>query len=275
MSEPCLVFQKAFATRDLRTFMGLVFPPTWSSIAARIMESGASMAAEPVSWAPRWTRVSPTVRHGRTAEQTAIKSCLYRAHDCLHQLWGLPIPSASMDEDDFFLYKRAQMCGEVAVLTLAEFALAGSIAQRHPELKPFLDTRNALPMMDVGGPLHGRSIAQIAARLDDTLHKQSRPRWVRDSGCATRFCDDYVPMLEGDRALIDHNWKVMLRTHWRPSSLPNARYNPTLDGLELTLWMIEDFYHLLDTDPVVDEGLASFNRSRRDSTVLPEGWNAP
>jgi len=264
-------FLKAFDTRDLSTFMHLVFPREWDAVAARILESGATMSEEPVPWAPRWTPISPTVRTGKDQLETAVKSCLYRAHDCLHQLWGLPIPSPHMTEDDFFLYKRAQMCGEVAVLTLTEFALAGSIAANFPSLKPFLETRNAIGLLE--GPLRGRSIPQIAARLDDLLHKKSRPRWVRESDMATRFVDDYVPMLEADRCLIDHNWNLMKKTGWYPIGLPNARYNPNLDGLELTMWMIEDFYHLLDTDPVMDAKLIAFNRERRSHTKLPEGWN--
>lgn len=266
-------FLKAFDTRDLPTFLKLIFPKEWEAISARIIESGAEMAPEPEPWAPRWTRISPTVRKGRDQLGTAVKSCIYRAHDCLHQLWGLPIPSRYMNEEDFYLYKRAQMCGEVAVLTLTEFALVGSMAQRIPSLKPFLETRNAIMLLE--GPLRGRSIVQVAARLDDLLHKMSRPRWVRESSMATDFVEDYVPMLEEDRRLIDYNWKLMKENDWYPTGLPNARYNPDLDGLELTTWMMEDFLHLLDTDPVVDEALAAFNRERRSHTKLPEGWNNP
>jgi hypothetical protein len=36
--------------------------------------------------------------------------------------------------------------------------------------------------------------------------------------------------------------------------------------------MITDFYHLMDTDPIVDEALRDFNRSRRRSIRLPAGW---
>ncbi len=57
--------------------------------------------------------------------------------------------------------------------------------------------------------------------------------------------------------------------------VPNARYNPHTDGLERPVWMIQDFFHLMDTDSVVDEPLANFNRERRAGLVLPEGWNAP
>lgn len=43
----------------------------------------------------------------------------------------------------------------------------------------------------------------------------------------------------------------------------------------LTTWMINDFYHLMDTDNVVDEPLAVFNRNIRANIVLPDTWNQP
>lgn len=265
---------EAFWTRDIAKFMTLVFPSSWSALSARILESGVTMSNEMSPWAPRWTTISPTARLGSNLVETAVKSCLYRAHDALHQLWGLPIPGRGLTLEDFYAYKRAQMCGEVAVLTLTEFALAQSLAQRFPLLKDFLHTRNALPMLEDGGPLHGKSFAQIAARLDCVLHKHQRPRWVRDNEAATAFADDYVPMLEEDRRMVDSNWQLMKISGWYPESLPNARYSPNLDGLELTLWMIQDFEHLMDTDPVVDNALMMFNRQRRAGVCLPEGWNA-
>lgn len=262
----------AFYTRDLTTFMEIVFPPLWRPIAARILESGATMSTTPCDWAPRWTPISPTVRTASIEHITHLKSCIYRAHDCLHQLWGLPLPSPDFTDDDFYLYKRAQMCGEVAVLTLVEFELATHLFAQLDDLsKDHLWSRNALPLVD--GPLRGKSPEEIATRLDDLLHKQRRPRWVRDSRAAIALVDDYVPMLEEDRQLVDHNWALMKNSHWSPGQLPNARYSPNLDGLELTLWMMEDFAHLLGTDPVVDWPLAMFNRSRRANIKLPAGWN--
>lgn len=38
--------------------------------------------------------------------------------------------------------------------------------------------------------------------------------------------------------------------------------------------MIEDFYHLMNTDSEIDEDLTQFNRSRRENIVLPSGWNS-
>jgi hypothetical protein len=273
-------FKEAFETRDIRRFLELVFPPEWSAISARILESGVTMSKELCPWAPRWTPVPPTVRKRRGSWpdylpdlETWVKSCIYRAHDCIHQLWGLPIPGPRFTTEDFYVYKRAQMCGEVAVLTLTEFVLCQRLQEIHPMIRDTLVKRNAIPMLE--GPLRGRTVEQIAARLDTLLHKQLRPKWVRDDKASTAFCDDYIPMLEGDRRAIDHNWQLMKDNHWLPKRVPNARYNPHTDGLELTVWMIQDFFHLMDTDSVVDEPLANFNRERRAGLVLPDGWNAP
>lgn len=265
------LFREAFETRDIERFMALVFPPTWRALAARIIESGATMSDELCAWAPRWSPIPPTVRRGRDELGTWVKSCIFRAHDCIHQLWGLPIPSDAFTEDEFYVYKRAQMCGEVAVLTLTEFVLCASLLERHHDLRPILSERNALPLL--AGPLGGKTTAQIAARLDGLLHKQVRPRWVRDCPTATAFVDDYVPMLAHDRRNVDHNWNLMKQAGWRPIGAPNVRYNPDLDGLELTLWLIDDFFHQLGTDPEVDEPLAAFNRARRAGLELPLGWN--
>lgn len=274
-------FRKAYETRDPATFMTLLFPSEWAPIRARILESGVTFSNEMCPWAPRWSPVPPTVRRGGSELATWVKSCIYRAHDLLHQLWGLPVPSADFTEDEFYVYKRAQMCGEVAVLTLAEFAFAKHLLDAFVDvvdadgglLMSTLMKRNALPMLE--GPLRGKTPLQLAARLDTLLHKQLLPKWARDCPNSKAFAEDYVPMLEGDRKAIDHNWGLMKATGWRPTGAPNVRYNPNLDGLELTLWLIEDFYHLLGTDPEVDEPLAAFNRQRRAGIVLPATWNEP
>lgn len=265
-------FVEAFETRDIEHFLKLVFPPTWQGIAARIVESGATFSKDMCSWAPRWSKIPPTVRTGRTPLETAVKSCIYRVHDCIHQLWGSPLPSERLDQDDFYEFKRAVMCGEVAVLTLTEFDFAGYWYDQNDALEDMLYDRNAIPMLK--GPLAGKSTLQIAQRLDDLLHKKSRPRWVREMPSAVAFVEDYVPMLEFDRVNIDHNWRLMKEANnWRPLTAPNSRYSPQLDGLELTQWMITDFFHLRDTDAVVDEPLRDFNRKRREGIVLPAGWN--
>lgn len=264
-------FRRAFETRDIEEFMALVFPPQWGSLASRILESGATMSGVPCIWAPRWSKIPPTVRKGKTDLHTHVKSCIFRVHDCIHQLWGLPRPDDDLNEDSFRLFKKAQMCGEVAVLTLTEFVFCRYLSDTYEELKPLLDSRNALVMLR--GSMSLCTPAQVAARLDGLLHKKVRPDWVRLDPAATAFCDDYIPMLERDRREIDNNWKVMQETGWRPSpTMPNARYDARLDGLELTLWMIEDFFHLMGTGQGIDAGLMAFNRERRSLIELPPGW---
>ena len=266
------VFYQAGVTRDIEHFLKLMFPPTWQGVAARIIETGVTFSPDLCAWAPRWSKIPPTMRTSINGLlESSIKSCMFRVHDSIHQLWGLPMPSVRLDENDFYEYKRAQMCGEVAVLTLTEFAFADYWYHRRRDLQSFFDSRNALPMLY--GPLAGKSILQVAQRMDELLHKKTRPRWVREHKESTAFVEDYVPMLEFDRTNIDHNWRLMKAANWRPEGAPNQRYSPGLDGLELTQWMINDFFHLMDTDPVVDEHLRDFNRQRREWIVLPAGWN--
>lgn len=267
-------FQAAFETRDIREFMGIVFPPHWAPIAARIIESGGAIVDEMCPWAPRWSSIPPTVR-GTPDDplDMMVRSVLFRAHDCLHQLWGVPVPGASFTKDDFYLFVRALLCGEVAVLTLTEFVLAKHIYEQHPDVRRVICQRDAVQMLD--GPLRGRTVAQIAQRMDTVLHKGKRPEWLRGNTNAGLFADYYVPMLEQDRRCARHNFALMKRAGWRPVGAPNSRYSPIMDGLELTQWMIRDFEHLLDTDPEVDEPLAAFNQERRASIVLPSGWNEP
>lgn len=264
-------FITAFHTRDIEEFLHLMFPPEWGGLAARIIESGVTISQELGPWAPRWSPIPPTVRRGHDELETAVKSCMFRVHDALHQLWGTPLPSERMDGEDFYEFKRAVMCGEVSVLTLTEFNFAGYWYTARPDLSATLTSRNAIPM--AYGPLAGKSTLQIAQRLDDLLHKKSRPRWVREHAPSRDFVDDYVPMLEHDRVNIDHNWGLMKSANWRPVGAPNSRYGSRLDGLELTQWMIEDFFHLMNTDSVVDVPLRDFNRERRSHIVLPTGWN--
>lgn len=262
---------KAFNAKDIEEFLSLIFPTTWAGVSARILESGVELSDSMCPWAPKWSKIPPTIRNGSTEVETALKSCIFRVHDCIHQLWGLPLPGKEFSNDDFYLYKRAQMCGEVAVLTLTEFSFCHQIYESsNADVRSFIWKRNAVPM--IKGPLQNKSILQIALRLDDILHKKSRPKWLRDSKYATDFANDYVPMLETDRQDIDHNWNIMKTLNWRPAFAPNARYSPSLDGLELTSWMINDFNHLMDTDPVVDYELRNFNKERRNKIILPEGW---
>lgn len=266
------IFEKAYHTTNPAEFMNLLFPASWQGLAARILETGVTMSEVITPWAPRWTAIPPTQRIGKTKFETHVKSCIFRAHDFFHQLFGIPVPDLNFSTEEFYLYKRAQMCGEVAVLTLTEFVFCKHLYDTYPEVKELLKTRKAMLMLE--GPLQGKTTLQIALRMDDLLHKKSIPKWVRDHEPSKLFVEDYVPMLEGDRKDIDHNWKLMKEANWTPGkNAPHVRYSKDLDGLELTSWMINDFYHLMDTDPTVDEELREFNIKRRANIVLPKGWH--
>tara|TARA_B100001094_G_scaffold9569_1_gene8553 strand:- start:171 stop:989 length:819 start_codon:yes stop_codon:yes gene_type:complete len=252
---------------EIEAFLELAFPPMWAGVAARIIETGATFAEGSCNWAPRWSQIPLTMRYGDSEEETAMKSVIFRVHDCLHQLWGLPDP-----KEGFSYYKKTQMAGEVAVLTLTEFVYAKWLYYSFPEFRQHLLGRHAIPMIMEGGPLAHANYKQLATRLDSILHKKAVPTWVRDCESARLFRDDYLPMLETDRAEINVNWSSMARMHWNPKGASIARFGKHLDGLELTLWMIDDFEHLLNTDSAVDEPLKRFNVERRSEIVLPEGW---
>jgi len=263
--------EAAAKTQDLEEFLKLAFPPNWSGISARILETGAEMVNSNCKWAPRWSKIPATIRVGEKSIDTNLKSVIFRVHDCIHQLWGLSDPG-TFSVDDFYNYKRSQMCGEVAVLTLTEFVYCKYLYDTYPELQDVLWSRNALPMLS--NQLSHLNVSQIAMRLDGMLHKIVRPRWIREDSYATAFVDDYVPMLQKDRDQIDHNWNVMKESKWHPKDAPTARYGRGLDGLELTVWMIQDFEHMLTTHSEPDRILMNFNRARRANLVLPEGWQS-
>ena len=260
----------AAETEDIDEFMTLVFPPSWYPVKARILETGVTFGPADGLWAARWTPVPLTVKEGRVPLEADLKSCIFRAHDCLHQLWGLPHFTDSFSEDEYYLFKRANMCGEVAVLTLVEFYLCRYWVQQDPSLIAYLKRRCALDMMD--GPFSHLSMSQVAIRLDGILHKKLRPRWLRSHEPSKEFADHYVPMLEEDREVCDYRWDLMKTEGWVPTGMPNSRYSQDLDGLELTAWMISDFLHLQGTDDVVDWGLREFNVQRRSGLRLPKGW---
>jgi hypothetical protein len=320
--------KKAYNSTDLTEFLMEVFPEEWAPIAARIIESGARYRDKadttPDKFAPRWSTIPFTERIGSSGSsgssgnsdpnETYLKSIIYRVHDCMHQLWGLPIPK-SWSRDEFYYFKRIWMCAEVAVLTLVEFHYCDWLYRTQGEIiRKYLVKRNTLLFKD--SCFHGKTLPEIAARLDELLHKKTMPLWVRDNKYAMIFLKDFVPMLEYDRVNIDHNWKLLIEqatvasgdtpivvstpvadttiggtivvtdVATMPTSkvnnipeylrnLPNQRYSRNLDGRELTVWMIEDFLHLLKTDAEIDLHLAAFNAKRREKTdvQLPDKWN--
>ena len=268
--------KKAYETKDLHEFLQLVFPDEWKPIAARIIESGAEYR-ETDKFAPRWSSIPFTNRLSKKGDinETYFKSIIFRVHDCLHQLWGLPVFS-TFDEEAYYQFKRMWMCAEVSVLTLTEFVYCEWLYDTQIHLRSYLENRNTLLFKNTT-ELKNKSPVQIATRLDSLLHKKINPKWVRENPHAVEFVNDYVPMLEQDRVNIDHNWKLLLQQEDKSyfENLPNQRYSKELDGLELTQWMITDFYHLLNTDEKIDTALSEFNKKRRQLVNLPDTWNYP
>jgi len=259
---------------DIEEFTRRAFPPEWSGIRARILETGATMSPTPCFWAPRWTPIPPTVRVGRTDDESRMRSIIYRVHDCLHQLWGLPHPSDLASEDDFRDYKKAQMCGEIVVLTLSEFVFVKWLHDSFPELRTFIDGRCAVPMtLNV---MRGKSTLQIALRVEELLHKRWIARWARDDADTMAWVNYYAPMLQRDRDMVDECWAAMkAEPGWIASGLvgaPKARFASSLTSLELTCWMVADFEHNISTSEEPDDALVQWNRERRAKIRLPAGW---
>ncbi len=271
---PLRTLLSAYEVFEIEEFMRLAFPPQWSGIAARILETGATMSDAPCLWAPRWSPIPPTKRVGTCDDESRMRSIIFRVHDCLHQLWGLPHPGDLNDPDDFQYYKRAQMCGEITVLTLCEFVYAKWLYDSFPELATWIEGRCAVRMLNKA--LRGKTTTQIAHRLDEFLHKKRVARWVREDEHASAFAEYYTPMLQRDRENIDACWAAMqVQPTWPQDALkdaPKARFANSLNGSELITWMIADFEHLLWTSPKPDLALARWNRQRRETIVLPNAW---
>lgn len=262
---------KAYNSDNLETFLGLVLPDTWSSIGARVIETGVKFV-EKCEWLIGVSDIPNTKRLGSTYLESAVKSTFFRFHDCMHQLWGIPFTSPDFTEEDFYVLKRAQMCGEVAVLTITEFMFGNYLRKTYPEFRGVINNRNSTPMMDRGGVMHGKTYVEIASRLDSILHRKIRPKWLRECPVATKFVDDYVPMLQRDRDNINANWDIMKTHKWIPNGAQNVRYSSNMDSLELTIWMIKDFEHMLHSDEKCDFELAEFNRKRRKRVTVPTEW---
>jgi hypothetical protein len=264
---------KAYEAQTIREFVRYAFPENMVGVGSRIIEFGTEFDPHFNKWAPRWSGVPRTERKARVGGlEQIVASVLYRTHDVIHNLWGLPQVDP-MNPEDCAVYKRTQMCGEVAVLTLTEFMFAKFWAT-DPSLIPILNRRNALPMMN--GPLFGLTIREIGARLDGILHQRlgNPPLWVRDHKESSAFVADYGRLLEADRNMIDGCLEEMRKTGWRPPSGPSFRPSHNLDGLELTLWMIDDFNSQAKTHSHIDEDLAEFNKKRRAGILFPPGWQS-
>lgn len=267
---------KAYNCKNIETFLECVFPEEWKPIASRIIESGAELSENPdCKFAPKWSLIPMTIRESRKNDnlETCVKSIIFRVHDCLHQLWGLPVPKNFSDKE-FYYFKRVWMCSEVSVLTLTEFFYCNWLYETQPDLRNILEKRNTL-LFKKSTRLRSKTMLETASILDELLHKKTIPLWIRENTYALEFIEDYVYMLEEDRKNIDHNWIILKNQEDKQylNLLPNQRYGKNLDGRELTEWMIKYFLILFETDENIDRNLTNFNRERRKLVKLPDTWN--
>ena len=262
---------QAYYSETLYDFMDKLFPINWGGLKARIIETGVAFTNENEPWLIGVSDIQKTPRKGSTYIESIVKSTLFIAHDCFHNLWGLPYIN-EFNSESLSYFKRAQMSGEVAVLTITEFILAKQIKKRHPELKSIIDKRNATPMMEYGEILYHLAPRDLALRLDEVLHKGKYEEWIYKSNTGLAFFEDYMPMLQRDRKNIIDNWEIMKKNNFIPNALPNVRYSRNLTGAELTQWMIDDFMHLRSSDETIDQELATFNRQRRKRMNIPKEW---
>jgi hypothetical protein len=227
-------------------------------------------------FAPGWSFIPKTVRYSKTGneEETYFKSMIFRVHDFMHQLWGLPIPGNFDDDKERQYFKRMWMCAEISVLTVVEFFYCQWLFDTQPHLKQFLIARNTL-LFNRTTDLCNKTMEQTAMRLDGLLHKKAQPRWVTENPSGVEFIRDFMEMLAYDRVNIDHDWELLKGQSDKTylNNLPNQSYSEHLDGLELTCWMIQHFEHLLDTSTRIDRSLQKFNHQRRMNVKLPDEWN--
>jgi hypothetical protein len=262
--------ERAFETDDIEVFIAHALPPAWTGVAARILESGVTLTATPGPWCPGWTPVPLTLRGQGEDRWTQItRSVMYRVHDCLHNLWPQPHPTA----DGRRAYKRIQLAGEVAVLTITEFAYGEWLWDTFPVLRRVVEPRVAVGLRK--GLFRHLTLEQIAHRAADILHMGKDYAWARESPEVQSWVDYYRPMLAADRAMADRCWAAIERTGWQPPpDAPNTRIGPDFTGRETTAWMIQDFEHHIRSHAAPDWGLVRLNRARRAGILLPEDWDS-
>lgn len=276
--------EASYNETDLERFMRITFPRQWAPLIARILETGA-VYEETSKFAPKWSTVPFMERKGSTDTETQLKSVLFRVHDCLHQLWGLPIPE-KFDEDDRREFKKMWMCAEVAVFTISEFFYAQWLYDTQPYLRDYLEKRNTL-LFKNAPQMRNLSIRDTMMMVDHLLHQCQKkqfdaetrysllPDWVKKNKHAMIFVEDFSAMLRQDRVNIDCNWALLLQQKDKSylQHIPNQSYSRQLEGLQLTLWMADNFENQLNTGLEVDRELAMFNQERRRKVNLPDGWN--
>jgi len=160
--------KKAFLAETAEEFLFEAFPKKWSALVARIVETGAEFSAtmDMNGFAPGWSLIPKTVRYSKTGniEETYFKSMIFRVHDFLHQLWGLPIPQNFDDGLEREYFKRLWTCAEMSVLTVVEFFYCQWLYDTQPHLRQFLIDRNTL-LFKRTTELCDKDMLQTALRL--------------------------------------------------------------------------------------------------------------
>lgn len=268
------IISKAANSKNIVEFLNLIFPPEWDSIKARIIESGVVIHEnDNCKWMPRLSPLPFTVKTwGATEFQNNVSSIMYRIHDCIHQLWGMPLPTKNITVS-LSDYKKAQMCGEVVVLMLTEIYFGKYLWENgDDEMKEFLKLRDAVPMYY--SCLKDKTMEEILLRFDGIFHHGHRPSWIYNNKNALEFVNYYDKMLQTDRENIDFNYNSIIDSMWElpEYAMSPVTYSNDLDGTELTLWMLRDFQQLKNSSPYVDTDLMEFNRKRRKDITLPTDW---
>lgn len=281
MNKHTTRFLSAFNSRDVEEFLFLCFPPAWSNAANRIIASGAQFGPIDAPWYAGWSTIPPTIRVGSTPEETAMKSIIYRVHDCIHNLWPNPLPSMfdSFDEEHRSSLKRAIISAEIAVLTITEFFYCKWIYNTYPELRECILKRRAISVYP------SDSMIETAVFLDAIL-RGGEWLWLWTTQPeAEEFQKDYVRMLDEDRKSADKCWEAICthKDEWIKLSLRCSAGRglrgfvpPHLGPLETTLFMVVDFQQSAerkDTHPVLYTDYArKCNQENRQNFILPSWW---
>jgi hypothetical protein len=273
-SETYNLIYQAFNTRDLEIFMNLMFPKSWKPVIYTILESGAIMSKDNCHWAPKWSMVPPTIR-GNLQENELdcmVRSCIFRVHDCIHNLWGLHMPGNMYSELDRINYKKSQMAGEIAVLGITEFVYCRHLLDMHPSLHKIIIERDAIKMTQ--GVMKNGSLDSIVLKLNQILYENIYPSWINSDVNTLNFINYYRPMLERDRQGVDNNWEILKINRQIQNNCSDDKYDNTLTGGELSLWMCRNFNMILnDKSKKLSSNVVEKNRMLRNaSNVFPDNW---
>jgi len=272
-------FYYAYETDCILTFCNIMMGPSWSGIVARIMENGAQFNKHnKIDWLPGWSSISMTKKISKTndSDEAIFKSLVYRFHDIIHNIWVFPNLKITSPKDEF-LYKKIQMAGEVATLTITEFFWLSNLHREVPyKWKVFIEKRNAHKIYGV--PIKEEIIYDVGDYVSLMVGEGSIKGAF--SGTASEdFASDYFRMLEEDRSMIDENLSLIKMNNWSPSAnkfyIP-SRYDYDISEKKLVRSMLRNFMKYFENKRT------SFNNSLRFSNLnrryamnpFPSGWRS-